>query len=274
MDETGNGTRNFVEITWSSTRSAAAALDHAVAASFAGRAAPAYELLIPPGRAADGVAMLVHGGGWMWVGPDTLRGCDLHIGRWLDRGWATVNVDYRAGGDSLTDVLAFHDAIRGWAGTSTPMGIVGVSAGGHLGLMTAAKRPGIDWIVGVGAPTDLATLGGTPDAANVRAFAEQSFGTSTAALRAMSPVTHAHAIDAEVVLGSSAADSVVPVQQLHAFTTARPERTHGMVLDAGQREFIHAGVTDAAFARFVRAEDSMLERVQRARSNRARALDR
>jgi acetyl esterase/lipase len=240
------------------------ALARAVERAFTGRAAPVYELAMPASRTVAGVAMTVHGGGWVWVGPGTLRGCDMHVERWLSRGWATVNVDYRAGGHSITDVLAFHDAIRGWAGTRMPFGIVGVSAGGHLGLMTAAQRRGVNWVVGVGAPTDLVLLGGTTDADNVRRLARESFGASRAALRAASPVTHAPSIDAHVLLATSADDAVVPPAQVHAFVAARPERTSGMVLEGGPREFIHAGVSDAAFARFVRAEEQMLDDVGRA----------
>lgn len=242
-----------------STEAATSALSRAIGAAFRGRKIPAWELALPRDGAIHGVAMMVHGGGWIWVGPGTLRGCDMHVERWLQRGWATVNVDYRAGSAALTDVLAFHDAIRGWAGTATPMGIVGVSAGGHLALMTAAQRP-VDWVVGVGAPTHLPTLGGTEGANAVRAMAEQSFGRSTSALRAMSPTQHAETISGQVLLGASAADEVIPPSQVTEFLAARDGDTVGIILDAGDREFIHAGITNDAMKRFSAAEDAMLSR--------------
>ena len=246
-------------ITWTSSESAAAALERSITAVFRGREAPAWELALPQSGPVRGVAMMVHGGGWTWVGPGTLRGCDMHVERWLQRGWATVNVDYRAGGQSLPDVLAFHDAIRGWAGMDTPMGILGVSAGGHLALMTAAQR-NVDWVVGVGAPTHLASLGGTEGANTVRAMAEQSFGSSAAALQAMSPTHHADAIRGQVLLAASAADDVVPPAQVPAFLTARPHDTVGMILEPGEQEFIHAGVSSSALAKFTSAEEAMLAR--------------
>ena len=235
-------------------------------AAFAGRAVPAFEIgaaaAVRSGTApAAGTIMAVHGGAWSLVGESALRSMDQEVARWQARGFITVNVDYRAGADSLVDALAFHDAIHGWRGTTEQLGIIGTSAGGHLGLMTAAQRPGVAFVVGQAAPTDLAALGGTAESGDVRRLAQEAFGASDALLGAASPVSRADAIRAHVLLGTSTWDRHVPAMQMDAFAAARPERTETLLLRGGDEPFVHAGIARGETERFAAAEDALVARV-------------
>jgi dipeptidyl aminopeptidase/acylaminoacyl peptidase len=222
-------------------------------------APPAWRLTMPAGEPV-GVVLALHGGGWKMVGEATLPSMHDVVERWAARGWAVLNADYRAGGASIDDALASWDALRAAAGPGLPGVIAGKSAGGHLGLLTAAARRDVAAVVAESAPSDLARMGGFPDADKVRALAVEAFGSHSGGLAAASPAHPdvAARIDARLLLAASAADQVVPPDQTLRMAAARPgSQTTAMILEPGPREFIHAGVSDAAFARFVAAEDAL-----------------
>ncbi len=226
--------------------------------------APAWELLPATGSAPrtgspPGALLAVHGGGWAWVGPETLPAMHAAAGRYQAAGWDVLNVDYRAGARSIEDVGAFADALRSALGPRLPMGMYGVSAGGHLALLTAARRDDVRFIVAEGAPTDLRRLTDTPEAQTVGRLARDAFGSSPARLAELSPAHPpvAARIGARLLLATSAADAIVPPGQVGLMVRARPDITTGMVLEAGARPFIHAGVSDAAWARFRLAEQAL-----------------
>lgn len=235
---------------------AAAAFERVAEGVFAGRSVPLHELTIPAGglRAARGTAMMVHGGAWAMTGPGAVASMRPHAERLAAQGWATLNVDYRPGRESLDDVLAFHDAITGWQGIDRPVGIMGLSAGGHLGLMTASERPSVSWVAGYAAPTDLISLGGASGAVDVRQFAQRAFGASDDALRAASPTEVASKIRARVLLATAAHDGHVPIQQMDAFARVRPQGTTTMVLAPGDTEFVHVGIAPGELERLAAAE--------------------
>ena len=230
-------------------------LDRALAHSFAGRPIPPYSVHQPTGHLnapPKGVVMTIHGGGWYWTGEQMLRTMDDHVRRWNQRGWITVNVDHRPGGDSLTDIRSFYDAIRSWAGPETRIGMAGKSAGGHLALMLASERTDIEFVVAESAPTSLTTLTGTPEAMQIRDLATKAFGAAN--LTTMSPASHASRIGARLLLSAAAQDPWVPASQMDAFAGAHPANLKTMVLESGNRPFTHAPVSEHALRQLWEAE--------------------
>ncbi len=243
------------------------AVDQALQVAHArlGNAVPAHVLTMPADEPV-GFVLAMHGGGWSLVGEATLPSMDDVAARWAERGWAVLNVDYRAGAASIDDAVASWDALRSAFGPGVPGVAHGKSAGGHLALMTAAARGSdVAGVVAESAPTDLAALGGFEGADNVRRLAATYFGSSADELAAASPASAdvASRIEARLLLAASDADEVVPPDQVARMAAARPgPHTQAMVLDAGEREFIHAGVTDEAFDRFVAAESELADAVR------------
>lgn len=88
------------------------------------------------------VFVLFHGGGWVAGSRETVS---LHLLPWMERGWATVNVEYRLAGEALAPAAAWDArAAVGWVAERAgehrldPDRIVvgGLSSGGHLALLT------------------------------------------------------------------------------------------------------------------------------------------
>jgi acetyl esterase/lipase len=129
--------------------------------AFAG--APAYyEVGLPTGAYAGqpprGVMLVIHGGGWTFTSVGGVQAMRPDADRWRARGWQTVNLTYRSCGQSVADVLWFHDKARAGFGAAARICAMGTSAGGHLALQTAAKRAGVYCAVSVAGPTDLRTI--------------------------------------------------------------------------------------------------------------------
>jgi pimeloyl-ACP methyl ester carboxylesterase len=237
-----------------------------------GPQAATYELQAPAGR-PRGVALVIHGGGWTGVGTRRLLDVRPDAARWLSRGWATANVDYRACADSVGDVLALHDAIRARIGPDAPVVAVGASAGGQLGLLLAALRPdSVRGVVAMAAPTDPVLLAREPvrDPATgrwstepTRGLAAQWRGAFGDAWLTTSPVRRAGEIRARVLLARSTGDPLVPEAQLQDLEQAMDEAdvapwVRRFELPHGEAPFPHAGVTADALARFVAAEDALV----------------
>ena len=116
-----------------------------------------------PAGEASGLVILIHGGLWRQEyerdSTETLA-VDL-----TGRGFVTWNIEYRRGREgrwpgSAQDVVSAIDfVIREMPGM--PVAIVGHSAGGHLGLWAAARRPDvIGMMVGLAPITDLTAMAG------------------------------------------------------------------------------------------------------------------
>lgn len=182
------------------------------------------------GKAPKGIMMLVHGGGWLYVGPPEAAKMRGNANRWRALGWRTVSITYGACGRSLADVIAFHDLIAStFAAEQLPMCSYGESAGGHLTLMLAASRRLHCAINGAG-PTDFNALYNQvaqgpygPWRVGPRRtyhWAVAAFGrmdpTRTLAqnLATYSPVTYAGSIGERVLQGAVATDHLVPVEQV------------------------------------------------------------
>jgi acetyl esterase/lipase len=179
--------------------------------------------------------LIVHGGGWVLAGRYTVALSEPYARRWERWGWETLTPDYRPLADGYKDVLATLDRARRLAGRR-PVCIWGASAGAQLGLMVATRRHAA-CIIGEAAVTDLRTLPPQTERLAKMAFPD---------LAAMSPVLHAQAISASVLLSGVPGDPMVPFDQQLAFKHAH-KRTHLFRLkpatDGNGRMFIHSRVT-------------------------------
>ena len=114
-----------------------------------------------PMGGASGIVILIHGGLWRQEyerdSTETLA-VDL-----IGRGYFTWNIEYRRGEDggwpgSAHDVVSAVDFILREL-PDMPVGIVGHSAGGHLGLWAASRREDdVDLMVGLAPITDLIAM--------------------------------------------------------------------------------------------------------------------
>ncbi|HEX6698482.1 MAG TPA: hypothetical protein VF080_16855 [Solirubrobacteraceae bacterium] len=212
----------------------------------------------PHGRPA-GVVLVIHGGAWRASGPRTTALMDGRARTFAGWGFAAAVVDYRAFADSPGDVVRAYDAARERY-PSLPICAYGESAGGHLALMLAVRRP-LSCVIDAAGPVDLPRLGGTPQADWVRAKALAAFGD----LRDASPTDHAGAIHAPVLAGYGAADRIVPASQGRSLQRALP-RAHIIELGAGAGpRFVHASVPPAALRAWWGAVRAQLQRAARPR---------
>ncbi|WP_205698573.1 PQQ-dependent sugar dehydrogenase [Conexibacter sp. SYSU D00693] len=228
---------------------------------------PHEVLEAPRGVAPRGVVLVVHEGGWLATGPEAVAGVRSEAVRLAGYGWRAVNIDHRPGGASVGDVVAWYDRVhRRWP--RLPVCVFGRSAGAHLALMVASRRP-VRCVIGQGAPTDL-RLPPTATDEERRLHAElvvPSFGDR---LAENSPVTLASRIRARTLLATSAADATTPCRHLTAFRRVRPATTT-VCLPAGPATYIHAGVSPAALRAEHRRERALLDAAARpARAPEAR----
>ena len=236
----------------------ACAVSALLAVSLPARGRTLVTWTMPHGRPA-GVVLVIHGGAWRAAGPRTLALMDARARTFASWGWAAAVVDYRAFADSPGDVTRAYDAARERY-PGRPICAYGESAGGHLALMLAVRRP-LACVVDAAGPADLPRLDGTPQAAWVRAKALAAFGD----LRDASPTAHAHAIGAPVLAGYAAADRIVPPSQGRYLSRAIP-RAHVLELGAGAGpRFVHAQVPAAALRSWWSAVRAELQRAARPR---------
>lgn len=235
-----------------------------------GTAAPAtYEIGAPtstPERLepARRVMMFVHGSAWMTVGRKAMRSEREIATKWRATGWQTVSISYRACRRSVGDVVRFYDLVRARVGPHVPICLRGQSAGGHLALMVAAKRPDVACVLSLASPTDLRAIRaqGRIEAASAAGPAQLRAGAARVAnlavsafgrrrQRAVSPVAHASRIGARLLLATAVNDVVIPLGQAtalaNAVTSARPGAYVDAVrLAAGSKAFVHGSASSAA----------------------------
>jgi acetyl esterase/lipase len=215
-----------------------------------------------------GTVLVIHGGGWLNVGPSTLAFVQPEAARFASYGWRAISVDYRPGLQSLDDALAWYDAAR--RRFRGPLCLYGQSAGGHLALWVAAHRP-VRCVIADGAPADLRMIGGNPQADELRDdYVIPVFG---AALWRYSITRVAAHIHARVLLAASAGDAYVGCAQVSVLARVLPSAT-GHCLPAGPAPFIHAGVTQAAAEREYARERALLNQGRRRCGRGTRTLGR
>jgi acetyl esterase/lipase len=235
--------------------------DDGVSTSALGAAPAYYEVGHPSGahegQPAKGVMLTIHGGGWYVVGKAAVAAERRVADTWRARGWKTVNVTYRGCADSLDDVLWFFDAVADRYPT-LPVCASGDSAGGHLALMVAVRRPLLDCVVNRGGPTDLAALA-SGVAYDPTSHRTQSSGPKWAyhlavaawgqrKLATMSPAAHASTMGARVLLSNAAADPFIPLSQAEdmerAMRSGNPVASvDRVVLPRGTMPWVHARVS-------------------------------
>jgi acetyl esterase/lipase len=224
----------------------------------------AYEVGEPPGP-VRGVMLVLHGGGWSSVGRAKLSLTRGDAQRWRGRGWRTVNATYRPCAASATDVLTLYDRVRQTYGSSLPICAFGRSAGGHLSLLLAARRPELACVVAEAGIADLPALANQTTAtgkvgpSTVANLATAAFGVDRLAQvsAAGSPVR------ARVLYAIAAADTLVPFEQATAFAAAQHRRDPSayvdvLHLDAGNLPFEHAFVSEPALQDFYGREERLV----------------
>ena len=213
---------------------------HRALAHILGLRAPYFEVTAPAAtRRPAGVALVIHGGAWHLVGPTMVRRMRPEARRLNAWGWTTVNIDYRVGRPSLTDVMSFYDAVVRVVGTRTRLCADGSSAGGTLAMLLAVRRPGLDCVIASAAPTLLGALGGTRPERGLRDRAIRFFGQ--VALPEWSPADQANRIRCPLLTAYATNDHLVPVTQGLALLRRRPA-TQMVVLRPGRALWVHSRV--------------------------------
>lgn len=247
----------------------------AVALAFAAgeSAASYYEVGLPSGthrgQPPKGWVIVVHGGGWSGVGLTRVVTIRPETVRFTRRGWGTINVDYRPGASSVTDVIASYDLARARAGRGARICLYGQSAGAHLALVTSLVRD-VDCVIVEGAPTDLRGLATQaafrPSLGGARISydkAVEAFGAP--ALGAYSPLQRAAELTAPTLMATAANDWMIPQAQMDALRDARPDRVKALHLAAGTKatgsRFAHAFILRSARSRWEHAKNKLLAAV-------------
>jgi len=216
--------------------------------------APPRQVWDAPARGhATGVVLVIHGGGWLFTGPVGITSMRTRAARMRERGWATERIDYRAGARGLGDVVRAYDDLRARVGPRLHVCAYGTSAGAHLALMLAHRRPSLRCVIAEAALTDLPRLEGFFLALSHQLF--DPFG----GLPAWSPARLT--IHQPVLLVHARCDGVVPYRQALAFRAAHRATTTLVRLEGGERtDYTHCPVAAhgvrawfAAERRFLRA---------------------
>jgi acetyl esterase/lipase len=237
-----------------------------------GRIAADNLLTAVPG--AHGVIMVVHGGGWVLVGPQAL---DIGQAAWFNaNGYSSYDVDYRPGADSLVDVVAAYDRLRRELGAATEICAYGASVGGQLVELLAASRPSLDCVLSQAGVEDVRAIPHQCAYGHVCGFltkgARWAWGS---ALWQFSPVRLARYISQPFLAAGSSFDRLIDERdQLAEMKRVRPA-TETMLLPGAARppaglneNFVHASVTAPALSRYDRAVLRLIEAARRTRRRR------
>jgi acetyl esterase/lipase len=224
----------------------------------------AYEVGEPAGP-VRGVMLVLHGGGWSSVGRAKLSLTRADAQRWRARGWRTVNATYRPCAASAGDVLTLYDRVRRTYGSSLPICAFGRSAGGHLSLLLAARRPELACVVAEAGIADLPALArqttatGSVGPSTVANLATAAFGVD----RLAEVSAAGSVVRARVLYAIAVDDTLVPFEQATAFAAAQRGRDAAayvdvLHLDAGTQPFEHAFVSEAALQEFYVREQRLV----------------
>ena len=184
--------------------------------------------------------MLIHGGAWTGLNPNAFNVTEATSLVYRALGFETMTVDYRAGAQGVADVERFYTEARQKVGPSLPICALGVSAGGNIALLLAAKFPDLACVISLAGPTDLQALEHEPHGAlSGYQYALNAFGKP--ALGQFSPALQASSIKAKVLLLYADNDPLVPVEQGEIMKRALPTATL-IRLPPGPYPFVHTGV--------------------------------
>ena len=215
------------------------------------------------GRSPKGVMLLIHGGYWFVTGQGAAEAMRGDATRWRNRGWLTVNLSYRACGQSLNDVIAFYDRVSARYPT-TPICALGSSAGGHLAMMLAGVKPQLACAIGQGTPTDLrkakdeaAYNSATGTFSLIKAGrTEYNMGVAAFGLENLSwysPTSWAPQVRARLLLVSAGDDWIIPYQQTvdmrDAVLASRPSAYVDTArFERGNQPWVHGTISPAGLA--------------------------
>jgi acetyl esterase/lipase len=230
----------------------------------------------PAVGAPVGTVILVHGGAWAGHSAIGQQRVMASAGRmFLGRGWRVVSIDYEAGKPGLQNLLHAAETELARNTGSGPLCIYGESAGAHLALVAASRLGGIDCVIGIGTPTDLARYeseGAVSANVDVRIAADQIaryFGTSASALAPWSPVLFARTLQADVLLLHETDDPLVSASYAERFQSELPT-TRVVELEAGDpsdpsTHFAHGTVSAAGRALYTSTIGAFADQAKTAR---------
>jgi dipeptidyl aminopeptidase/acylaminoacyl peptidase len=175
------------------------------------------------GEPADGhpaaLVMLIHGGGWR-ASESGYEEQKANAQNFQQQGYATVAIDYAEGLQGFRQIEDVYRAARERY-PGLPICASGISAGGHLALMLAAREPDLDCVLALVAPTDLTSLvAQDPEGDEAYNAAVTAFGNN--GLAKFSPVRYANRIKAKVLMVVAEDDPIVPADQGRELARALP----------------------------------------------------
>jgi acetyl esterase/lipase len=209
-----------------------------------------------PADARAGVVLL-HPGAWWLRAPDATAVLRPQADRFAARGLLTVNVDYRNGIYGVADARAAFDALARRLPAGAPICVFGESAGGHLALLLARRRPVACLAVRapVVTPHRLRADGCDPD---LWRFARLAFARRPGGMRRLD-VLAGDPVLPPTVVSQAVADPVVPLAQSRRLATAS-SRVRLLTVRPGPVPFIHADGDEEDTARVIEAEDALVAR--------------
>ena len=191
----------------------------------------AVDLYPPEGPSLNAAVILLHGGGWAF---GHRRDMAPQAREYAGHGFTAIGAEYRLSGeaawpaqlDDVADILGWVRREAGMLGIDAgKVALHGVSAGGHLALMSAEHA---DAVVACGAPPALHLpppgAGPNPIAALLGPAA------SPAAALAASPVSHVSAGLPPICLIGGGSDKLVPASELVAYFSALQDAGVGVSL--------------------------------------------
>lgn len=183
--------------------------------------------------------MLIHGGSWKGLDRGSFNATLATAPVFQNIGFETLTVDYRRGAQGIDDVNRLYRDARRRVGPQMPICAVGVSAGGHIALMLAARNGDLSCVIDLAGPTDLPAMKTEPNGATAYNIAVNAFGVGS--LSRLSPTRYAKSIQAKLLLLYAKSDHLVPVAQGYDMARADP-RAKLIVLPPGTAPFVHTGI--------------------------------
>ena len=193
----------------------------------------------PPEGAPHPTLILVHGGRWRSGDKSELHQLADQLAA---RGFVVFNMNYRLTGypDEVEDVVSATEWVRvhaaSYGGDPARLGLLGVSAGGHLGLLDAMRRLSVEAVASWSGPTDLLSL--TSETNAVEDFLGCSLGTRScrALAREASPRTYVTAGDPPTFLANGT-EEIIPRDQAERMASALAAAgvPHELLLVEGDR---------------------------------------
>ena len=218
--------------------------------------APARTEIQRPAGPPRGIVLVVHGGAWKATGPGELAAVRGEAERFTRRGWLTYSVDHRPLHHAFRDVRRAYDRLRA-RHPRIRICVHGLSSGGHLALMLAQRRPSVDCVIAVGAPSDLARW---PEEARGVYDSVRSLRRRVS-LRRWSPVRQAGRIRQPVLLIHDQNDQIVPFAQSRRLERRLP-RGRLVGLCPGPVAYVHTHVASDCLRHARRAEARLLRRIR------------